>query len=219
MRHQLRTSIVSLGLVTGALSTAQAAVTYNETVVHDTTTAVEIKLDASTVLCSSADYGALFLKIGMPELARVTLLDHQNIGAGAPCVAAGTCGPGNMPEDIIDPAKPTETVDVNVKAVRLDEVDSTAQTCTTWLIERVRLDVRGVEFTHERSVELGSRPVADCATPAAGAGSGDSKTDVSGSVDPTPQAGGCSATTGGASFPLILALGALVAGRRRRSRR
>ena len=43
-------------------------------------------------------------------LAALTLLDHQNTGAGAPCVAAGMCEPGNEPADIIDPSCKTETV-------------------------------------------------------------------------------------------------------------
>src|SRR4051812_369483 len=116
MLRLARTSIVCFAVFAGPGSLALADATYNETLIHDTTTSVEIKLDASTVLCSAADYGALYLKVGLPELAGLTLLDHQNVGAGAPCVAAGACKPGNMPSDIIDPAHATETVDINVKA-------------------------------------------------------------------------------------------------------
>lgn len=225
--HKLaRTTLLSIGLLGGAAATARAELAYHETLVHDTTTAVEITLDESTVLCSSADYGALFLKVGMPELAAVTLLDHQNIGAGAPCVAAGLCVPGNMPSDIIDAADPTETVDINVKALRGDSTDSTAQTCETYLIERVRVVIRGVEFTHERTAPLGSRPFADCVSSSvADPGSQsatepeptteDGKADAHDTVEPTPGAG-CSATAGGSSSALAaLMLGAVAVLRRR----
>lgn len=218
MLHLTRTSFVFLGLVAGSLSTASAATVYNETLVHDTTTTVNIDLNEDTVLCSSADYGALFLKVALPELAGLTLMDHQNIGAGAPCVAAGVCEPGHMPENIIDAAHPTENVSINVKAFRQDEVDTTAETCNTTLIERVHVTIRGFEFTHERRAELGSRLFGDCvSTPAtgSGSGSGDNPADDPGSVDEAPAAG-CSAGGAGAgsTFALVM-LGALIAFRRK----
>ncbi len=166
---QRRRAIETCGavlLVMAAPTTAAAELVQHETIVHDTTTRVEIELDASTVLCSAADYGALFLKILIPELAALTLLDHQNSGAGAPCVAAGACAPGNMPEDILDPTCSTAAVDIRVRAVRLDELDTVQETCTVTLREDVHVDIRGVPFTHERFASLGSRPYADClATP------------------------------------------------------
>lgn len=219
MRH-FPAAFACVALLSGS---ALAEPVFNETVVHDTTTTVEIDLDASTVLCSSADYGALFLKIGIPELAKLTLLDHQNIGAGAPCVAAGVCAPGNQPEDILDPTKPTESVDINVKAIRLDEADADAQTCTTTLIERVHVNVRGFDFRHERQAPLGSRPFADCvSTPTPPTDEpadqptddpSDTPADDPGTVA-EPKSGGCS--TSGGSTGLVLALGALVTLRRRR---
>jgi MYXO-CTERM domain-containing protein len=209
MRH----TTASFAFVMLLSGSAFATPVFNETLVHDTTTTVEIDLNASTVLCSSADYGALFLKIGIPKLAALTLLDHQNIGAGAPCVSAGACYPGHEPADILDPSKPTETVAINVKAFRLDEADAAAQTCTTTLIERVHVNVRGFDFLHERQAPLGSRPFADCDSSNVAPTDPDQPADDPGSVD-EPKTGGCS-TTGGTGG-VLLALGALVAIRRRR---
>jgi hypothetical protein len=210
MRH-LPASFAFVTLLTG---TALAEPVYNETVVHDTTTTVEVELDAATVLCSSADYSGTFLKVGIPKLAGLTLLDHQNIGAGAPCVSAGACYPGHEPTDVIDPARPTESVDINVKAIRLDEADVAAQTCNTFLVERVHVNIRGFDFTHERSVELVPRPFADCvSTPAPVADPDDQPADDPGTAS-EPKTGGCSAS--GSSSGLVLALGALITLRRRR---
>lgn len=220
----MRTSFLAVAFLAGSASIAGATTTYAETVVHDTTTQVEIKLDSSTVLCSAADYGALYLKVGMPELAKITLLDHQNIGAGAPCVAAGVCEQGNEPSDIIDSAHPTETVAINVKAVRMDEADSVAKTCTTTLVERVHVNIRGFDFTHERSAPLGSRKFEDCALPGSGSGSGSATATGSGdgksdgaSQEPAADegAGGCMAAPGAAPS-LIFVCGAFLIARRRR---
>jgi uncharacterized protein (TIGR03382 family) len=223
MLQHTRIALVSLGLLAGSATVASAFPTYEETLIHDTTTSVEIALNADTVLCSAADYGALYLKVGLPELAKLTLLDHQNIGAGAPCVAAGICTAGNRPEDIIDPAHPTETVQINVKAFRADEADAVADTCSTFLVERVAVTIRGVEFTHERQAPLGSRQFADCAPQAGGSGSGsaagsgsDGKAD--GAAVESPSSGGCSATGSGAGASgLFVMLGAVLLRRRRRA--
>jgi uncharacterized protein (TIGR03382 family) len=225
MHSLARTTLLAAGFLAGSLSTAIAVPAYNETVIHDTTTNVEIDLDASTVLCSAADYGALFLKILIPELANLTLLDHQNTGAGAPCVAAGSCAPGNMPEDIINSSCPTETVAINVLALRADSTDSDTQTCETYLIEKVKVTIRGVDFFHQREALLGSRPFADCVTSTVApepepvtpdrVDPDDDKADQYSAQEPS--GGGCSSTGApGSSGLAVLLLGSLVAGGRRR---
>jgi uncharacterized protein (TIGR03382 family) len=213
MFHQARTSIVVFGfLVAGSVSTANATATESETVVQDRTTSVDLQINDKTVLCSSADYGAPFLKVLVPELAGMTLLDHQNTGAGAPCVAAGACQPGHMPADLIDPAHPTETVDVNVKEVRIDEADDQAKTCTTFLAERVNVTIRGVQFIHERGLALGTRPYSDCA-----AGSDQPADDPGSTAGTAPHTGGCAAGTGGTGSALLAVMLGLVTIRRRRA--
>jgi len=206
-----RTSVICFGLLAGAASTAAAEPLYAETIVHDTTTTMSVKLDAQSVLCSTADYGSPHLKVLIPKLASLTLLDHQNFGAGAPCVAAGACGPGHMPADVIDPANPDETVQLHVKAVRVDETDVAAQTCLTSLVERVNVTIRGLEFKHERSVELVDRAFSDCVQGAPL----DGPADDPGVAEPK-ESSGCSATGGSGSL-LALGLGLLVAVRRRKT--
>jgi uncharacterized protein (TIGR03382 family) len=238
MRHLLSPrSLLAVPAVLAFAHAAPAAAdtgpTYVETTVTDTTTPVDLKLDSSTVLCSSADYGALFLKVLIPDLARLTLLDHQNIGAGAPCVASGACKPGNMPSDIILAGAPTEHVYVNVKEIRADDADPATQTCNTTLIEKVHVTIRGKDFFHERELPLGTRPYSDCATSEAGSGSGSGtapdagvgsgsgdgsgKSDGYGGAD-DPKTGGCDAAGGSAGLTFgMIALGAAIARRRRRA--
>ncbi|HEY5925862.1 MAG TPA: hypothetical protein VIV11_29445 [Kofleriaceae bacterium] len=215
MRSLTRTTFVSLGLLAGTASTAAADVLHAETIVHNTTTSLDIELNQNTVLCSSADYSGLFLKVLIPKLASLTLLDHQNFGAGAPCVAAGPCEPGRMPEDILDASQPTEHVAIHVRAVRLDETDTVAQTCSTSLIENINVTIRGFEFKHTRSAWLGDRPFSDCVK---GAPANDNPADDPGQLEQEPKSGGCAAGTGVGSLTALM-LGALVAVRRRRRAR
>ena len=226
MRYLTRSILASLAFT----ATASAAPVVHETLVHDTTTQVNVTLTDATVLCSSADYGALFLKVLIPELAKLTLLDHQNLGAGAPCVASGMCAPGNEPSDVIDPANPKALVDINVKAIRVDWADADTQTCETTLVERVRVNIRGIDFQHERSAPLGTRPFADCATsstvseepeqPVQPEPETDKPADAYGDDDEAEAkpAAGCSA--GGSGTPagaLTAIVGALLLLRRRRN--
>jgi hypothetical protein len=204
----------TISLLLFSASTAAAEPVIRETVVHDTTSQVQLRLDPSTVLCSSADYGALFLKVLIPELSALTLLDHQNTGAGAPCVASGPCLPGNMPSDILSGMSPYEATSINVKAIRIDEADAEAQTCTTMLRETVDVTIRGIAFTHERFASLGDRPFSDCATASAPAQVAP-KTDGPAMVEPA-SSGGCSTGQGGSGL-VLLGLATLLVALKRRS--
>lgn len=135
-------------------------------VVHDVTRTVRVALNDKTVLCSRADYGAEFLKILIPDLAGLTLLDHRNEGAGAPCVGAGQCGgPGRggpVPGDILDPARPSARVGIRIRLIRENEIDHRAKTCAVNLIEEIDTGIRGVDFFHRRVKSLGTRHYEDC---------------------------------------------------------
>lgn len=221
---RMRTTTLAASLVLGLASSAGAAVETREELVHETTTSVDLLLTPETVICSHADYSANFLKVLIPQLAGITLLDHQNTDAGAPCVAAGECAPfgDHAPDDILDEADTSETVGIRVRATRLEEIDHDAQTCTTSLRERVDLEIRGVRFAHERYAPLGSRPYGDCTSSAGDddvSPSGDGKADELGAAEEAPDAGGCAAAgTGGPSALALVILGIALAAVRRRRR-
>lgn len=218
----MRTYTVAASLLLGLASSASAAVETREELVHETTTSVELELTPDTVICSHADYSSTFLKVLIPQLASITLLDHQNTDAGAPCVAAGECAPfgDHAPGDILDELDTTETVDIAVRATRMDEIDHEAKTCTTTLIERVDVLIRGVPFAHQRLASLGSRPYGDCT----GGAGGDADEATDGKADgldrddeQAPDSAGCAAGgTRGAGIGFALAiLGMVIAARRR----
>src|SRR4051812_13679246 len=75
--------------------------------VYQSQTIVPVDINENTVLCLSADYSAPVLKVLVPQLAQLTLLNHQNTGAGAPCLTTNeSCmaSPGHTP------ASPTDII-------------------------------------------------------------------------------------------------------------
>ena len=224
---RISTYTLAASLVLGLASSAGAAVETREELVHQTTTSVDLVLTPETVICSHADYSANFLKVLIPQLASITLLDHQNTDAGAPCVAAGECAPfgDHAPSDILDEADTSETVDITVRAARIDEIDHEAQTCTTTLRERVDLEIRGVPFSHERWASLGSRPYGDCTASAGGDGDqppasdGGGKADDLGTGEEDSGSAGCAAAGSGGSSALALVILGMTAATFRRRRR
>jgi len=179
-----------------------AAPTVRDMVVHTTKTMLGVNLDATTVTCSGGE-----LKVTAPKLAALTLMNHQDFTLAAPALSAGTCGPGRMPQDIIDSAHPAESVEMVVRAIRQDQVDLMAQSCNTYLVEHVETTIRGISFSHDKSTWIGSRQVSQC-------NGGDSPADDPGQVEDSAGSS-CAASRGGTTWlGLLLALGLVL--RRRR---
>ena len=127
--------------------------------VSDKTTNVSVDLNSKTVKCSAQDYSMPMLKVLVPGLADLTLLNHRNSQEGAPCVAAGRCGQFK-PSDILAAGEGTEQIPVRVVLRKLAEVDG--EGCRVTLIETVHTKIRGVAFFHERRHDLAERVADDC---------------------------------------------------------
>lgn len=128
-------------------------------VVRDETTVVSVELNAKTVKCSRADYASPMLKVLIPALADLTVLNHRNTREGAPCVAAGECG-AMGPEDILRGGEGTDRIPVRVVVRKVAELDG--EICRVTLVETVTATIRGVPFFHERSHPVEERVPADC---------------------------------------------------------
>ncbi len=136
-----------------------------ETVLQDATTPMTIVLDESTVRCSAADYSATFLKVLIPQIAEVTLLDHTNAGAPAPCIAAGPCTETMSPASIVDPQRATEAIELRVLRTEVTAVDHDQRTCHVSLREELFTTIRGVAFYHLRNGLDREPAYADCVAP------------------------------------------------------
>lgn len=129
------------------------------TVVRDQTTTVSTALNARTVKCSAADYSGPMLKVLVPGLADLTILNHRNTREGAPCVAAGRCG-ALGPQDVLKAGEGVESIPVRVVLRKLTAVDG--EVCHVTLVETVTTTIRGLAFFHERRQEVADRAAADC---------------------------------------------------------
>ena len=128
-------------------------------IVRDRTTVVSVELNPRTVKCSAADYSAPMLKVLVPALAELTILNHRNFREGAPCVAAGRCGEVD-PEDILRFGEGVEQIPMRVILKKTTEQDG--ELCRVSLVETVTTVIRGVPFFHERRQAVEDRAGDDC---------------------------------------------------------
>lgn len=142
-----------------SFAAAEVPGTQEGRLVSDKTTTVSVELNAQTVKCSAQDYSMPMLKVLVPALADLTLLNHRNTREGAPCVAAGQCGKFK-PGDILAAGEGTEQISVRVVLRKLAEADGGA--CRVTLIETVHTRIRGIAFFHERRHDLAKRVAEDC---------------------------------------------------------
>jgi hypothetical protein len=145
-------------------------------VLKDETTRTTVSLNSETVRCSDIGYGSLELKVTVPALDEIAYFNHSNPGEQAPCVTAGSFSCGTIgggqkpwskkPSDIVDPAKPTEDIDVHVVLTQhflMAQGDQAGtQKCLVQLKESVETEIRGIPFKHLRSGVVGEMPVALC---------------------------------------------------------
>jgi hypothetical protein len=140
----------------------EAALETKERVLRDGTTPSVVLLTAETVRCSALGYGRPELKVSVPDLKHLAVLDHANEGEAAPCVTAGACRAGNDPESILDPASTEATTELRVTLVERYVLDHVRKTCHRTLSERVQASIRGKEFRHLKGADLGALPYEAC---------------------------------------------------------
>lgn len=128
-------------------------------IVRDQTTVARVDLNSKTVKCSAADYSRPLLKVLVPALAELTVLNHRNTREGAPCIAAGPCGEIG-PQDILRRGDGVDEVPIRVVLKKVAELDGGV--CRVSLLETVTAVIRGVPFTHERWQAVADREAPDC---------------------------------------------------------
>lgn len=155
-RLMMSLGLAGLAAILGSLSgpAAQAGV-----VISERTVPLEVKISPETVKLSHADYSMPVVKVLVPGLADVTILDHRNSGEGAPCLATdGT----RSPEDVIRGSSTTETLPFTIRLERSVYPDLDAKKCYVLLEEFVSGEIRGYQFTHHRDFQVADRHLDDC---------------------------------------------------------
>lgn len=138
---------------------------------------VETQVSTETVRCSATGYGASLLKINIAALDGWTLFDHSNSQFGEfgePCMSAGQCKAPWLPdglgvEDLVqsNPGKEKITIEREViETKHHGQIHNGAggeiDVCVRQLIENLKTNIRGIEFTHSRSGAREEFPIAAC---------------------------------------------------------
>jgi hypothetical protein len=117
-----------------------------------------VEISNTNVKLSAADYSAPVVKVLIPALADVTLLDHRNTNEGAPCMATyGT----RVPNDVIQNNPGSLQVQFQISLIKNLYVD-TNNSCVVSMTEHIEGTIRGFKFVHDRYVSLGERHLDDC---------------------------------------------------------
>lgn len=122
---------------------------------------VPLTVDISTtkVKLSVADYSSPVVKVLVPDLADVTVLDHRNTGEGAPCMATYDT---LEPMDVIQDNPSIEEIPMTIKLEKIVSEDFSNNVCHVTLSETITSNIRGFEFNHYKSHYIGTRHIDDC---------------------------------------------------------
>lgn len=150
-----------LGSIFFGLSLLISTGAYAEGPVQISKRTVELPVDISKtkLRLSLAGYDTPTVKVLIPELADVTILDHRNPGESAPCLATiGTY----EPNDVIQNNPSIERVSFDITLDRHAYPDLEKKVCYVELTESVVGKIRGYTFAHVRSHPVAKRHLDDC---------------------------------------------------------
>lgn len=165
MKHPKKiSSLVGLiGLVTSLNSSAQNRDYEQKTrVIRNLTNPLNIRITPDLVKCSAIGYPGQELKLSVPDLDMLTHFHHANYGEIYPCITAGPCKKGRMPEDLIRTDEPSIEAKFNVEFKEKYFINHTEKTCSRSLEEVVTTKIRGFDFTHYRDADIGDFPYELC---------------------------------------------------------
>ena len=122
---------------------------------------VQLEVDISTakLKLSQSDYASPVVKVLVPNLADVSILDHRNTGEGAPCLATYDT---LSPEDVIQNNPTTEKIDFTIELIKNVIPNTKEKTCDVFMVETVNGLIRGFQFNHYKQIHVGTRHIDDC---------------------------------------------------------
>lgn len=154
-----------LGLVAGLSQTVYAQ--NKNVVLSEREVKLSVNISREYMKLSSAGYVSPVVKVLVPELADVTILNHRNEGESAPCLATFQV---MDPEEVIQNNPGIEKIKFNIKLIKNTRKvmilpvnpEDPIFYCEVKLSEHVQGDIRGFEFVHLVTTEVDKRNVGDC---------------------------------------------------------
>ncbi len=130
-----------------------------DVIISERDVVLNVDIKPGNVKLSRADYSEPVVKVLVPELADVTVLDHRNNGEGAPCLATYET---NIPDNVIQNQPATEKVKFKIVLTKQVNMDHEKLICHVTMNEQVTGSIRGFTFTHLRTIYVGERHANDC---------------------------------------------------------
>ena len=153
----MKTYFISFAIV---LAATNAFAELNKSrVISERTVAIDVDISTAKVRLSRAGYSTEVVKVLIPALADVTLLDHRNEGESAPCLATNAT---DNPADVVQNNPSVESIQMKITLTKFPTINSTTQLCDIILSESIETKIRGFSFDHFRSLVIASRSIDDC---------------------------------------------------------
>lgn len=148
---------VSLTLIMMAGVSAQAQT--EKVILSEKVVQLNVDISKTKLKLSQADYDSPVVKVLVPDLADVTILDHRNTNEGAPCMATYDT---LSPEDVIQNNPSIEKIDFTITLAKHAIPNLQNKTCDVILSETINAKIRGFNFNHYKNVNVGTRHIDDC---------------------------------------------------------
>lgn len=126
------------------------------------TTEIVVKVDASSVRCSSLGYSRPELKVDVPALDWAATFNHRTFGEGQPCMTSIECKTRQEAQDFV--ALGTGDISAPLLVVHTEKawINEAEGTCSRWLQEDLEMTLNGVVFRHQRTGNLGETTAKAC---------------------------------------------------------
>ncbi len=148
-----------LSMAVGLLMTQGASAKSGSVILSEKNVTLNVDISSARLKLSEADYQSPVVKVLVPDLADVTVLDHRNTGEGAPCLATFEA---QFPQEVIQNNPAVELIEFKVTLTKDFSVDRQSLACTITLRETINGVIRGFVFTHDRAKVIGQRHIDDC---------------------------------------------------------
>lgn len=140
-------------------SAVQVKAAPQEVIISEKEVILNVDISSKNLKWSRADYSEPVVKILVPELADVTILDHRNNGEGAPCMASYEA---RSPEEVIKNNPAIEQIPMRIVLKKILIKDLEKQTCEVFLKEDINAQIRWFDFVHTKQIHVGTRHIDDC---------------------------------------------------------
>lgn len=138
---------------------AQAQSLFKEVVMSESVHNLPVDVSTAKLKITTLGYGVPTLKVLVPEMADVTLLNHRNEGEEAPCIA--TYESMNL-DDIIQGNPAVENVDFTITRTKMLQHFPGDVHCQVSVREDIHANIRGFNFYHSKTESVGTRHPDDC---------------------------------------------------------